>query len=137
MIEIASDISKHYGQGAHYVKMGKLPFARKSPRMDNVPMPKLKDSVPGTLPDRQVVGARLMAMREALGLTRSTLADQIDCDRGTYGKFEKAQRDLTLQVAWRIHNLYGFTLDYLFDGKAHGIPGDKRDAVLSYLRSPA
>ena len=97
-------------------------------------MPKLKNPAPGTLPDREVVAARLVAMRKSLAMTKAKLADEIECDRGTYGKYEKAQRDLTLQVAWRIHNLYGFTLDYLFDGKAHGIPGDKRDAVISALR---
>ena len=72
-------------------------------------------------------------MRRALGLDKASLADQIRCDRTTYGKYEAGTRDLTLAVAWRIYGLHGFTLDFLYDGKARGIPSHLTDAVLRYL----
>ncbi len=95
-------------------------------------MPK-RSQKPGSLPDRIDVGQRLIAMRESLDLLKAEMADQLRCDRTTWGKYESGERDLTLAVAWRIFRLHGFTLDYLFDGKAYGIPEQYRAEVIQRL----
>lgn len=68
-----------------------------------------------------------------MALKKSEIADELRCDRPTWGKYETGERDLTLAVAWRIHRLYGFTLDFIFDGKSYGIPEQHRSAVISRL----
>lgn len=121
-----------YRHRAYPVKTGKLPFAERVKSMQGAAVPKQPHN-PGTLPDRILVGRRLTAMREALGLLKSELADQLRCDRTTWGKYEVGDRDLTLAVAWRIFRLYGFSLDFLFDGKAYGIPEQYRNEVIRRL----
>lgn len=121
-----------YRHRAYRVNMGKMPFARGEPRPHSEAMPK-RVNRPGSFPDRVEVGARLVAMREELGLLKAEMADQLQCDRTTWGKYESGERDLTLAVAWRIFRLHGFSLDYLFDGKAYGIPEHHRAGVIRRL----
>ena len=90
---------------------------------------------PGWMPDAREVARRLVAMREAMSLKKSEIADELRCDRTTWGKYEAAERDLTLSVAWRIYRLYGFTLDFTFDGKHYGIPEQYRTAVVGRLNA--
>ena len=96
-------------------------------------MPRNRNDALGALPDPVAVGRRLVAMREALSLRKSEIADGLRCDRTTWGKYEAAERDLTLAVAWRIHRLYGFTLDFNFDGKSYGVPEHYRSKVIGRL----
>ena len=96
-------------------------------------MPQKAGDAPGAVPDAREVARRLIAMRKAMALKKSEIADELRCDRTTWGKYESAERDLTLAVAWRIHRLYGFTLDLIFDGKRYGIPEQYRSTVIRRL----
>ncbi len=96
-------------------------------------MPRRTNDDSGALPNAREVGCRLVAIREAIFLKRSEIADELRCDRPTWSKYEAAERDLTLAVAWRIHCLYGLTLDYVFAGRSYGIPEQYRSAVIARL----
>lgn len=120
-----------YGHGVPNVKGDKMTIAGQQPRCPKSRM--ANTPVIGSRPDREAVAKRLLAMRYALSVDSAQIADAIGCDRSLYSKFENGKRDLTLAYAWKIHRIFGFTLDYTFDGKAHGIPGEHRQRVLAEL----
>ncbi|MEM6623895.1 MAG: helix-turn-helix transcriptional regulator [Pseudomonadota bacterium] len=91
----------------------------------------------GAYPTRTDVAGRLTAARTVLGLSPSELADQILYDRGSYTKVEKGERDFPLSAAWRLYRLHGFSLDYIYDGKAHGVPSQHAEMLLGAAPSDA
>lgn len=120
----------HYANG---VKMGILQIAHFLPQGDHCTMIKRAHSAIGSMPDRAEVADRLRVIREVLNLKSSELADQLRCDRGSWSKIEKGERDLPFPVAWRLYRLYGFSPDYVFDGKVHGIPGTHFETILNQM----
>jgi transcriptional regulator with XRE-family HTH domain len=68
------------------------------------------------------VAKRLLALREALGLTKAEFADAIGCDRSSYTKIEKATKPMLPPMAFRIYELYGADMNYLYLGQLGGVP---------------
>ena len=56
---------------------------------------------------------RLRELREDRGLTQSVLADYLLCDQSLYSKYERGGRPLPLDLAAKLADYYGVTLDYL------------------------
>lgn len=71
---------------------------------------------------REAVAARLVQLREALGLDKQTFAQKARIGKQTYGPFELAQRDLTLNAAKKLRATYGVPLDWLYFGNRAALP---------------
>lgn len=67
--------------------------------------------------DDQDVAMRLVAVRKKLGFESQTaFADKLDLTKSTYNPFETGERPLTIQVAKRIRQRFGVSVDYLLFG---------------------
>lgn len=56
---------------------------------------------------------RLRELREGRGLTQAAVADVLLCDQSLYSKYERGERSLPLELAAKLADFYGVTLDYL------------------------
>lgn len=79
------------------------------------------------------VAARLRAMREALGLKKSELADAIGLDRSSYTKIEKGEKPLLPKDAYRIFTLYGVDMNFLYLGQVGGVPVSLSKRLTAHL----
>lgn len=67
--------------------------------------------------DDHDVARRLVAVRESLGFkSQVAFAEKLDLTKSTYNPFETAERPLTMQVAKRIRQRFGISVDYLLFG---------------------
>lgn len=67
---------------------------------------------------------RLAAMREALDLRKSEIADQLGINRTSWSRFEAGERPLTLEAAAKICMHFPVTMDYLVLGRVHTLSED-------------
>ena len=58
-------------------------------------------------------GARLAAIREALGLKQSEIGDKLGCSNGAYSLYERNKRQPTLSVLLNLCAEFGVSIDYL------------------------
>lgn len=72
--------------------------------------------------DPQMVTPRLIALREALSLSKGEFADAIGIDRSSYSKIEKANKPILPPVAQRIWKLYGVDMNYIYLGRVDTLP---------------
>ena len=56
---------------------------------------------------------RLRELREERRLTQAAVADVLLCDQSLYSKYERGERSLPLELAAKLADCYGVTLDYL------------------------
>jgi transcriptional regulator with XRE-family HTH domain len=64
------------------------------------------------------VGRRLQALRKAVRLSKSQMADRHGIDRTNYGRFEAGRRQLPIEVAVRIAEQSQVSLDWLYRGRS-------------------
>lgn len=83
------------------------------------------------------IGPRLTALREALGLKPSQIADAIGCDRGLWAKFEKGQRPITDGYALMLADRYDVTMDFIYRGRLDAIPDPLRGLILARITAAA
>jgi len=81
----------------------------------------------------EMVTPRLIALREALKLTKSEFADMIGIDRSSYTKIEKRQKPLLPKEAHRIWSLWGVDMNYIYLGQVRGLPSDLSSKIISHL----
>jgi hypothetical protein len=77
-----------------------------------IPMPK----------DPKIIGPRLEQTREALGLSAAQLCRRIDCAQNRWSQYESGERPITLDIAERLCNEFGLTLDWIYRGDRSGLP---------------
>lgn len=69
-----------------------------------------------TDPDR-IIAARLKALRLELGYKhQNAFAEELGIEKNTYNPFETGKRPLTFEVACKIRNRFGISVDWLFFG---------------------
>ena len=56
---------------------------------------------------------RIRDLREDGDLTQKQLADYLVCDQSLYSKYEREERPLPLELADKLADYYGVSLDYL------------------------
>lgn len=71
---------------------------------------------------REAVAARLAKIRHILGMEKKEFAERAGLNMQTYGPFENAKRDLSLQSAKLIRSTYGVSLEFLYFGKIDDLP---------------
>ena len=88
------------------------------------------------LVDPVMVAPRLAALREALGLNKTDFAARIGIDKSSYTKIEKGEKPLLVGSAYRIYQLYGVDLNYIYMGQVRDLPGSLSNAIISRLSNP-
>jgi len=68
------------------------------------------------------IGRRLLRTREALALSQAEFCRQIGVERNLYNPFEKGRRRITIDVAMKIRDRYGITLDWIYAGEPYALP---------------
>ena len=81
-----------------------------------------------------MVARRLIALRAALGLSKGEFADIIGIDRSSYTKIEKGLKPLLPPYAFRIWQLYGVDMNYIYLGQVGGLPNKLSNNVTSHLQ---
>lgn len=56
---------------------------------------------------------RIRDLREDHDLTQQRVAEILMCDQSLYSKYERGERDLPLELAVKLADLYNVSLDYL------------------------
>ena len=56
---------------------------------------------------------RIRDLREDADLTQKKVAQVLLCDQSLYSKYERGERALPLELAVRLADFYGVSLDYL------------------------
>ena len=56
---------------------------------------------------------RIRDLREDRDLTQKEIADYLLCDQSLYSKYERGERPLPLELAVRLAQFYGTSVDYL------------------------
>lgn len=80
-----------------------------------------------------MVARRLIAIRAALGLNKADFADQIGVDRSSYTKIEKGVKPLSPPSAYKIYELYGVDMNFIYLGQVGGLPSILSKKVTSHL----
>jgi len=93
----------------------------------------MEESTRIELADPKMVTPRLVALREALGLSKSEFADQIGIDRSSYSKIEKANNPIPPPAAHRIWQLYGVDMNYIYLGRVDTLPAHLSKKITSSL----
>lgn len=71
---------------------------------------------------REAVAARLKRVREILGMDKKTFAERAGMTQQTYGPFENATRDLSLEAAKKLRKTYSLPLEFLYFGNKDALP---------------
>lgn len=93
-------------------------------------MSALADSEPWEAP---MIARRLTAVREALGMSKSELADALGIDRSSYSKIEKGAKPMLPKDAYRLWQLFGVDLNYVYLGQVRGLPAELSSKVTTHL----
>jgi len=70
----------------------------------------------------ELTGARLRALREALGLKPMEMADSLGIERTYWSRWEGGKRLLPQDTAAKICETYPATMDYLLLGRVQTLP---------------
>ncbi|MCZ4351557.1 helix-turn-helix transcriptional regulator [Roseovarius aestuarii] len=81
----------------------------------------------------QAVGRRLAALRVYKEMIPAHFADSVDIDRTSYGRIEKGEKPLKADMAFRIAERYGVTMDYLYRGRLTELPPKLADSLMHNL----
>lgn len=83
----------------------------------------------------EAVGQRLRVLRETLELLPSTMADELQIDRSSFGKYERGERMLPDYACYRIAERYLVTMDFLYRGRLNGIDEPLRGNLFKRLEA--
>jgi transcriptional regulator with XRE-family HTH domain len=81
----------------------------------------------------EAVGLRLIALREFHGRTRSDFAGSVGIDPTSYGKIEKGRKPLKADMAFKIAERWGVSMDYLYRGRMTELPANLADSLMKSL----
>lgn len=81
----------------------------------------------------EAVGARLTALREFHEMTRAEFADSVAIDHTSYGRIEKGLKPLKADMAFRIAERWGVSMDFLYRGRLTEIPPRLADSLMHHL----
>ena len=76
------------------------------------------------------VGDRLRLVRESFELNSGDFARSIQVDPSSYSKIEKGEKPLKMEMGFKVAEIYGVTMDYLYRGRLVDIP----EKVLAHHR---
>lgn len=83
--------------------------------------------------DPTQVGLRLKALRDYHQLSSGHFADSVGIDRTSYGRIEKGLKPLKADMAFRISERWGVSMDFLYRGRLTELPGKLADSLMANL----
>lgn len=84
----------------------------------------------------EAVGRRLTALRQHHGLTRSEFASTVQIDATSYGRIEKGLKPLKADMAYRIAERWGVSMDFIYRGRLTELPHNLADSLMKNLTTP-
>lgn len=72
------------------------------------------------------LGNRLTVTREALGLSAAELCKRIDCKPNRWSQYESGERKITLEIADRLCDEFGLSLDWIYRANRAMLPDNIR-----------
>lgn len=79
------------------------------------------------------VGKRLEALRVHHGLSKAHFADSVAIDRTSYIRIERGEKPLKADMAFKIAERWGVTMDFLYRGRLTEIPPTLADSIMKTL----
>lgn len=76
----------------------------------------------GMIGDQKALGKRLQLTREALQLSAADLCRRIDCKPNRWSQYESGERRITLEIADRLCDEFGVSLDWIYRGNRALLP---------------
>ena len=67
------------------------------------------------------------------GKTRAEFAESVQIDQTSYGRIEKGLKPLKADMAYRIAERWGVTMDFLYRGRLTEIPPSLADSLMKNL----
>ena len=83
----------------------------------------------------EAVGRRLLALREFRNKTRAEFAASVEIDPTSYGRIEKGLKPLKADMAFRIAERWGVSMDFLYRGRLTELPDELADSLMKNLTS--
>lgn len=68
------------------------------------------------------IASRLKSTREAIGISAADLCRRIDCKPNRWSQYENGERKITVEVAEKLCDEYGLTLDWIYRANPSGLP---------------
>jgi transcriptional regulator with XRE-family HTH domain len=81
----------------------------------------------------KILARRLVATREALGITAAELCRRINCRPNRWSQYETGERPITLIVANRLCDEFRLSLDWIYRGDPSLLPGPLAHRIKSKL----
>lgn len=81
----------------------------------------------------EAVGRRLIALRNHHGKTRAEFSAAVQIDATSYGKIEKGTKPLKADMAYRIAERWGVSMDFLYRGRLTELPDNLADSLMKNL----
>ena len=75
------------------------------------------------------IGLRLKTLRQSLGMKAIDLATSVECKANRWSQYESGERTITLEVAIRVADEYGVTLDWIYRGDRASLSQEMRVKV--------
>lgn len=70
------------------------------------------------------VAQRVEGLRRAVNMDKGEFADSIEIDRSSYSKIIAGDKPLKADMAFRIAEKWGVSMDYLYRGLVKDLPAD-------------
>jgi transcriptional regulator with XRE-family HTH domain len=83
----------------------------------------------------EAVGRRLCALREHYEKSRAEFAGSVQIDPTSYGRIEKGLKPLKADMAFRISERWGVTMDFIYRGRLTELPSTLADSLMKNLNS--
>jgi transcriptional regulator with XRE-family HTH domain len=81
----------------------------------------------------EAVGQRLEALRLHHALNQSEFSKSVNIDQTSYGRIEKGLKPLKADMAFRIAERWGVSMDYLYRGRLTELPPALADKFIMNL----
>lgn len=81
----------------------------------------------------EAVGRRCQALREHLDMTKAAFADSIKIDRTSYIRIERGEKPLKADMAFKIAERWGVSMDFLYRGRLTELPDKLADSLMQNL----
>jgi len=83
--------------------------------------------------DTVEVGRRLTALRMHQDMTQGDFASSVEIDATSYGRIEKGKKVLKADMAYRVAERWGVSMDFLYRGRLTELPPKIADNLMKIL----
>jgi len=83
--------------------------------------------------DPLAIGSRVRAVRVHHGINQSDFAASVEIDATSLGRIEKGLKPLKADMAYRISERWGVSMDFLYRGRLTELPPDLANKLMKNL----